>query len=111
MTTREGVEVHKLEPVSWNPVDLVLLKVFEMDRYIMSQNIIRDLKEHGLSKFVYARSQAPEGYVAVNDPAFTKYMPYDEEAYAKKKRDAQLEWESTLKPKKKEEITEPTIEF
>src|SRR3990167_51282 len=73
-TTKEGIE-RGLEPVSDNPVDLVLLKIHEMDRYIMAQNLIRDLKGRGLLKFVYARSQAPQGYIKVNDNAFTVFMP------------------------------------
>ena len=64
-----------LELVSDNPVDLVLLKLHEMDRYIMSQNIIRGMKERGLAKFVYSRKKAPEGYSRINDNAFTVFMP------------------------------------
>jgi len=74
MTVKEGLE-RKLELVSDNPVDLVLLKLHEMDRYIMAQNVIKDLKERNLLKFVYSRSQTPEGYVRINDNAFTVFMP------------------------------------
>ncbi|KKL65421.1 hypothetical protein LCGC14_2155150, partial [marine sediment metagenome] len=74
VSVKEGVE-RGLEPVSDNPVDIVLLKLHEMDRYIMAQNIIRDLKASELIKFVYSRSPAPEGYIKVNDNAFTVYMP------------------------------------
>jgi len=74
MTIKEG-RGYGLELVSENPVDLVLLKVYEMDRYIMAQRIIQDLKARGLIKFVYSRSQSPDGYVKVNDNAFTVYMP------------------------------------
>ncbi len=64
-----------LELVSDNPVDLVMLKLHEMDRYLMAQNIIKDLKSSGLVKFVYSRSKTPEGYSKINDNAFTVYMP------------------------------------
>jgi len=74
MTVKEGREAG-LELVSENPVDLVLLKVFEMDRYIMAQRVIQELKAKGLIKFVYSRSKSPDGYVKVNDNAFTVYMP------------------------------------
>jgi len=64
-----------LELVSDNPVDLVLLKLHEMDRYIMAQNITRGLKEKNLAKFVYSRKKAPDGYSRINDNAFTVFMP------------------------------------
>ena len=64
-----------LELVSDNPVDLVLLKLHEMDRYIMAQNMIRGLKEKGLIKFVYSRAKTPDGYTRINDNAFTVFMP------------------------------------
>jgi len=74
VSTKDGVE-RGLEPVSYNPVDLVLLKIHEMDRYIMAQDIIRDLKDRRLIKFVYSRSKTPEGYKKINDNAFTVFMP------------------------------------
>jgi len=63
-----------LEPVSYNPVDLVLLRLHEMDRFIMAAEIIKELKEKGLLKFVYSRSKKPDGYVRIDDPAFTIFM-------------------------------------
>ena len=74
VSVKDGVS-RGLELVSDNPVDLVLLKLHEMDRYIMAQQMIQDLKQSGQIKFVYSRSQAPEGYAKVNDNAFTVYMP------------------------------------
>jgi hypothetical protein len=41
-----------LEPVSWNPVDLTLLKLREMNRYLMAQRILREHKDAGLVHFV-----------------------------------------------------------
>ncbi len=75
VSVKDGVE-RGLELVSENPVDLVLLKLHEMDRYIMSQNMIQELKERELIKFVYSRGgKMPQGYARVNDNAFTVYMP------------------------------------
>ncbi|MHC4334611.1 MAG: hypothetical protein ACYSUV_12805, partial [Planctomycetota bacterium] len=84
VTIKDGRE-YGLELVSENPVDLVLLKLYEMDRYLMklyemdrylmAQNVIQDLKARGLIRFVYARSKSPDGYIKVNDNAFTVYMP------------------------------------
>ena len=75
MTIREGVENRGLEPVSYNPVDLALLKLWEMDRYIYAQKLIQRLKDQSLVRFVYARSTTPEGYRPVNDKLFQVYMP------------------------------------
>ncbi len=75
VSVKDGVK-RGLEPVSDNPVDLVLLKLHEMDRYIMAQNIIKELKTRGLIKFVYSRGgKKPDGYVTIDDNAFTVYMP------------------------------------
>lgn len=74
MTVKEGRELG-LELVSENPVDLVLLKLFEMDRYLMAQNIIKDMKAQSLIRFVYSKSMSPDGYKKIDDRAFTVYMP------------------------------------
>lgn len=55
-----------LEPVTWNPIDLTLLKLHEMDRYVMGQKIMQEFKDKGLA--VFSRSDIPpEGYAKVND--------------------------------------------
>ena len=74
MTIKDGIN-RKLELVSENPADLVMLKLHEMDRYIMAQNIIKDLKEKELLKFVYSRNKTPDGYKRIDDNAFTVFMP------------------------------------
>ena len=73
-TIKEGMELG-LEPVSDNPIDLILLKLYEMDRFIMAQELIRDLKTRRQVKFVYERSKGPEGWRAINDNLFTVFMP------------------------------------
>lgn len=65
-TTREGIEAG-LKPVTTNPVELVLLKVYEMDKYIMGQEIFRELKANGLAQFVRATERAPDGFERIND--------------------------------------------
>jgi len=74
MTVKEGRELG-LELVSENPVDLVLLKLHEMDRFLMAHRIIQDMKSRSLIKFVYSRLKAPDGYIKIDDRAFTVYMP------------------------------------
>ena len=81
----EGI-AEGLELVHENPVDLVLLKTFEMDRYIMAQNIIKELKDRGLLKFKYVKSSPVAGYAEVDDVAFRTYLPPEvtvKEAYDK----------------------------
>jgi len=65
-TTREGVALG-LKPQFDNPVDMVLAKVHEMDRYIMGQTILKDMKAGGYAKFVRATQKGPDGWVKIND--------------------------------------------
>lgn len=55
-----------LTPITDNPVEMTLLKLREMDRYIYGQKIFAELKAGGLIKF-YRPGQAPDGMVKVND--------------------------------------------
>jgi len=75
LMTKDGYETYGLEPITWNPVDLVLLKVYEMRRYLMGQRVLGDLKANGLAKFVYVKSRGEDGWVPIRDPLFTVYMP------------------------------------
>jgi hypothetical protein len=55
-----------LTPITDNPVEMALLKMREMDRFIYGQKIWQELKASGLVKF-YRPGQAPDGMVKVND--------------------------------------------
>jgi len=70
----DGLEAG-LEPISDNPVDLVLLKAYEMQKFIEAHKIKERFKKSGLAKFKYARAKMPAGYKSVNDPAFKVYTP------------------------------------
>ncbi|MGA2713288.1 MAG: histidine phosphatase family protein [Bryobacteraceae bacterium] len=48
-----------LKPVSDNPVTLTLLKIHEMDRYVMAHQTLADWKEAGIARFVDAREGKP----------------------------------------------------
>jgi hypothetical protein len=82
-TIAEGVALG-LEPVSYNPVDSVLARVNDMDRYITAQKIWKTFKEQKLIKFVQPGGEKPAGWVVPNDriaqvfyrPTVTEY--YDE---------------------------------
>lgn len=73
-TTREGIEAG-LKPVTTNPVDLTLLKLREMQRYLMGQRVITEMKDQGLVKYVAAGAERPAGYVRLNDKVATVYGP------------------------------------
>lgn len=73
-TTKEGIAAG-LEPVSHNPVDLVLMKVREMDRYILGQKMLAEMKDKGLAKFVKATEPMPDGYGKINDKIAQVYGP------------------------------------
>ena len=73
-TTLEGIQAG-LEPVSTNPVDLTLLKLREMQRYLMAHQSLNEMKDAGLVKFVRAGQQAPDGYARINDKIATVFGP------------------------------------
>lgn len=67
-----------LKPVSTNPVELTLLKMREMDKYILAQQLLQEAKrtEVGkdqnnkpamLAKFVRATEKAPDGWKKLDD--------------------------------------------
>lgn len=98
VTVKEGVK-EGLELVSDNPVDLVLLKLHEMDRYLMAENVIGDLKGRELVQFVYARAKAPEGYVRIDDSTFDVFMPPEltvKEAYDEVLVDSMIQFARSL---------------
>lgn len=73
-TTAEGIEMG-LEPVSYNPVDLALLKYHEMNRYLMGHEIMTGLQELNLTKYVRS-GEAPEpGFTRIDDKIATIFGP------------------------------------
>lgn len=64
--TKEGIEMG-LTPVSFNPVDLVLLKGREMDKYLMAHRTLNAYKENGLTQFVKLGGDRPEGWIKIDD--------------------------------------------
>lgn len=64
-----------LEPVSWNPADLVMLKYYEMGKYIRGQRVFGDLKDHGWATYVpngkmdeyIQKGKIPAGWQPIND--------------------------------------------
>ena len=73
-TIRKGLELG-LEPVSDNPIDLVLLKHREMQKYLLANKWMEEMKDKNLVQFVRATEKAPENYVKINDPIANVYGP------------------------------------
>lgn len=74
-TVREGVE-RGLEPASWNPVDLVLRKLLEMDKSIMARRFMRtEGKRAGIVKYVSVGKRPPEDWVRYPESIGTVYGP------------------------------------
>ncbi len=66
------------KPVSANPIDLVALKIAEMDRYIMDHRWFNSLKKQKLAELVMVGKEPPKGMVKINDPIATVYGPRTE---------------------------------
>lgn len=74
--TKEGVQAG-LTPVSYNPVNLALLKMREMDKYIMAHRTLNELKDEGLAKFVKVDGDIPEGWQKIDDRISTVMFKSD----------------------------------
>ena len=75
ITFKDGLDAG-LKPVSDNPVDLVLLKVREMDRYIAAHKSLEWAKANKLATFVDAREGfKPPGWRKIEDSIGTVYGP------------------------------------
>lgn len=72
-TTKDGLAAG-LEPVAKNPVDLVLLKLHEMNRYEMGQKIFAEGKARGYIKFAKNYKAAPQDWVKINDKIATVWQ-------------------------------------
>jgi hypothetical protein len=71
-TIAEGLDLG-LKPISTNPVDLLLTKAREMDRYIVGQKWLQEMKDREFVKFVRSGSKPPLGYTAIDDNIATVY--------------------------------------
>jgi hypothetical protein len=70
----EGLE-RGLKPISDNPVDLLLAKMHQMDRFILAQRTLQEAKAAGMYKYLPLGREMPEGWLTVKDPAFTVFAP------------------------------------
>ncbi len=97
-TLEDGLQAG-LVPVSDNPVDHVLLKIREMDKFITAHRAVAELKEKGLWKFQPVGSPMPEGWARVEDriaTVFGKPTVTVKEAFDQQMRDRLEALASTL---------------
>jgi hypothetical protein len=79
-TIKDGLDAG-LELDSDNPVDLVLRKVREMDKFVMAHRVMADMQDRGLAQFVHATDEEPEGWARINDKVATVYgQPTNEQS-------------------------------
>ena len=62
-----------LKPVSDNPVDLALAKVYEMDKYVMAHKTLKSWKKQGIAKFFRGLKAPPAGWDKIDDSISTVY--------------------------------------
>ena len=74
MTFADGIAAG-LEPVSKNPVTMVLLKAAEMDKYLLAHKALADFKDQGIAKYVSVDDKAPAGWTKIADPIGAVYGP------------------------------------
>lgn len=68
-TIKDGMATG-LKPVSTNPVDLAILKLGQMDKFIAFHEFRQDLERRGWLRKMEAGERVPVGYARVEDPAF-----------------------------------------
>jgi hypothetical protein len=76
-TVADGLAMN-LEPVSTNPVEIMLLKILEMDKYTMAHQSFNEWKETGLTKFFRLGEKTPEGWTQFNDKMSRVFAPKEE---------------------------------
>jgi N12 class adenine-specific DNA methylase len=71
-TTQDGIDMG-LKPVSWNPVDLFMLKYKEMAQFLMAHQTLDAMKEAGTAQYVKIGDKPPEGWQQLDDRIGTVY--------------------------------------
>jgi N12 class adenine-specific DNA methylase/2'-5' RNA ligase len=102
-TTRDRVEATGQEPPTWNIIDLQLMKMAEMAKFIHGREFQNWSKSRGITqggwKFIGLNKRAPKGLVRITDKAGTIYMPGKvtiREAYDKALMEGLEQWVSDL---------------
>ncbi|MCX7335487.1 MAG: hypothetical protein NTV85_28565 [Hyphomicrobiales bacterium] len=73
-TTLDGLQAG-LRPVTDNPIDLTMLKLREMRKYLYAQRVLAEMKDAGLVQYVRANARTPDGFANIDDRIATVYAP------------------------------------
>lgn len=65
-TIKEGMDAG-LKPVTDNPIELSLMQLHQMDKFITAQDVIREMEGEGLALRVPHDERAPEGWIPIDD--------------------------------------------
>lgn len=65
-TAAEGRAAGEVAAVP-NPITLSILRIRDMQKFVMAQNILKDLRERGMVQLVRDGVKEPKGYVALDD--------------------------------------------
>jgi hypothetical protein len=78
-TVLEGVQAG-LEPLTYNPTKMALLRLHEMDKYLMAHEVLQSLERRGIAQFVeYGKEhQVADGYTVLNDKIFRSFKQLED---------------------------------
>jgi hypothetical protein len=68
-TFKEGLAAG-LQPATWNPVKMALLRIDQIDKFLAAHKMADDFKKNGFVKFVRIGGEVPVGWVEMNDKIF-----------------------------------------
>lgn len=71
-TYRDGIDAG-LEPVDWNPVRLLQMNLFQMNKAIMAHDVVEYLKPRGAWKYVRLGGDVPQDFARVEDKIATVF--------------------------------------
>jgi hypothetical protein len=64
-----------LTPVSWNPAEMTAIRVMDMKRYVMANQVMKGAESAGFATVATSANKAPEGWVKVGGAFKNYYMP------------------------------------
>jgi hypothetical protein len=73
-TTKEGMD-KGLIPLSSDPIEMVLWKTHELDKFYFGTKLGQAIKDSGIPKFVPYNDRAPVGWKPLNDRYFRAVLP------------------------------------
>ncbi len=71
-TIEEGLAAG-LEPVDWNPIDLTLRKLHEMDKYVMAHEWLKESQQQGTVDYFPVDRPMPANWTKIDDKIGTVY--------------------------------------